>query len=225
MLIILEIFPLTFLQLSKSFGVKIYMSSSAWIHEAERTSRANTPESPRPMMDEARETMHKELQLLRLRETAGRKREAELQDTVRSLQAQLDKCKRPELHTGAGRGRSEEQVGLSAGDGAHRRPWDEADVVAANAKMVQHTLSTLVHHLSPARKASRLAGAPTETWGGTETGEEERGREPAQKSLGQRACHSGGNRNADADADALRREADEAAQQARVLLWCLSFCL
>jgi hypothetical protein len=202
------------------------MSSSAWIHEAERTSRANTPESPRPMMDEARETMHKELQLLRLRETAGRKREAELQDTVRSLQAQLDKYKRPELHTGAGRERLEEQVGLSAaGDGAHRCPWDEADVVAANAKMVQHTLSTLVHHLSPARKASRLAGSPTESWGGTETGVEERGKEPAHKSPGQRACQSGGNRNADADADALRRKADEAAQQARVLLRCLSFCL
>ena len=190
----------------------------------ERTSRANTPDSPRPMMDdEAREAMHKELQLQRLRETAGRKREAELQDTVKSLQAQLDKYKWPELHTGAGR----EQVGPSAGDGARASPWDEADGVAANAKMVQHTLSTLVHQLSPARKASLLfpPGSPMETWGGTETGAEERGREPAQNSLGQRACHSSGNRNADADADALRRKADEAAQQARVLLRCLSFCL
>ena len=198
------------------------MYSSAWIREAERTSRANTPESPRPMMDEAREVMHKELQLLRLRETAGRKREAELQDTVKSLQAQLDKYKRPELHTGGGAGEVhlEEQVGPSAGDGARRCPWVDADVVAANAKMVQHTLSTLVHQLSPARKASRLAGSPTEAWGGTETAAEERGREPAH---GQHARHSGSNRNADADADTLRREADEAAQQARLLLRSFSW--
>ena len=188
--------------------------TSAWNHVAEQNSRANTPESPRRMMEEAGEAgeaMRKELQLLRLQETASRKKEAELQYTVQSLQAQLDEYKRRELqlpkHAGA-----HEQAGPSSSGGARPDACDEPELVAANAKIAQHTLATLVHQLSPAKKAGGLAGSLVKSQRGTDEGAERR-KGPAQNVHDHRSARFG-NDYVD-DAAALRHESEEAARQAR----------